>query len=114
MVEMKGYAGKFLRVNLTTGTVKDEPLPLPVAMDFVAGQGFGIKYLYDELKPGIEALGEQNKLLLVPGVLAGTRAQEWPAGTPAPKVRRPGVLPSLAAAATSGPGSNLRVMILLF
>ena len=84
---MKGYAGKFLRVNLSTGTVKDEPLPLPVAMDFVAGQGFGIKYLYDELKPGIEALGEQNKLLLVPGVLAGTQAQgvaRWDACTKSP------------------------------
>ena len=60
---MKGYAGKFLRVNLSTGTVADEPLPVQVAMDFIAGRGFGIKYLYDELAPRVDPLGEHNKLL---------------------------------------------------
>jgi aldehyde:ferredoxin oxidoreductase len=84
---MKGYAGKFLRVNLSTGTVVNEPLPMQVAIDFIAGRGFGIKYLYDELSPNIDPLGENNKLLLVPGVLAGTPAQavsRWVACTKSP------------------------------
>jgi aldehyde:ferredoxin oxidoreductase len=72
---MKGYAGRFLRVDLSKGTVADEPLPLQVAMDFIAGRGFGIKYLYDELPPHTDPLGEHNKILLVPGVLAGSAAQ---------------------------------------
>ena len=45
---MKGYAGRFLRVDLSEGAVTEEPLPRQVAMDFIAGRGFGIKYLYDE------------------------------------------------------------------
>jgi aldehyde:ferredoxin oxidoreductase len=84
---MKGYAGKYLRVNLSSGTAVDEPLALTLAMDYIAGQGFGIKYLYDELKPGIDALGERNKLLLLPGVLAGTHAQgmaRWDVCTKSP------------------------------
>jgi len=48
---MHGYAGKYLRVNLSSRIVTDEVLPLQVAMDFIAGRGFGIKYLYDELAP---------------------------------------------------------------
>jgi aldehyde:ferredoxin oxidoreductase len=84
---MKGYSGKFLRVNLSAGTVVNEPLPIQVAMDFIAGRGFGIKYLYDELSPNIDPLGEHNKLLLIPGVLAGTPAQavsRWVACTKSP------------------------------
>jgi aldehyde:ferredoxin oxidoreductase len=84
---MKGYAGRLLRVNLSAGTVADEPLPLPVVEDFIAGRGFGIKYLYDELAPHVDPLGEHNKLLLVPGVLAGTQAQgvaRWLAYTKSP------------------------------
>ena len=84
---MKGYSGKYLRVNLTDGTVSAEPLPVKVAMDFIAGRGFGIRYLYDELAPGIDPMSEQNKILLVPGVLAGTPAQSssrWVACTKSP------------------------------
>jgi aldehyde:ferredoxin oxidoreductase len=84
---MKGYKGKFLRVNLSAGTVTDEPLPPEVARNFIAGRGFGVKYLYDELAPNIDPLGEENKILLVPGVLAGTPAQSvsrWVACTKSP------------------------------
>jgi aldehyde:ferredoxin oxidoreductase len=87
MVGMKGYAGKVLRVNLSAKIVADEPLPLQMVMDFVGGQGFGIKYLYDELEAGVDALGEKNMLLLVPGVLAGTQAQgiaRWDVCTKSP------------------------------
>lgn len=84
---MKGYAGKFLRVNLSSGKIIDAPIPSPLIMDFIGGLGFGIKYLYDELKPGIDPLGERNKLLLLPGVLAGTQVQgmaRWLAVTKSP------------------------------
>ncbi len=84
---MKGYAGKFLRVNLSKGTTVDEPLPIQVVMDFIAGRGFGIKYLYDELSPHVDPLSEANKLILSTGVLTGTQAQgvaRWIACTKSP------------------------------
>jgi aldehyde:ferredoxin oxidoreductase len=84
---MRGYAGKFLRVNLSKRTVADEPLPMQIAMDFIAGRGFGIKYLYNELLPDVDPLGEDNKLILATGVLTGSQAQSvsrWVACTKSP------------------------------
>lgn len=81
------YEPKFLRVNLSTGDIKQEVIPEKTVRDFVGGRGIGAKYLYDELHPGIEPLSPDNKLLLVTGHLAGTSAQatsRWMAVTKGP------------------------------
>ena len=67
-----GYTGKILRIDLTTQTSKKEKLPLNVAKDFIGGAGFGVKYLYDEVKAGTDPLGPENKLFFAPGPLSGT------------------------------------------
>jgi len=72
---MSTYTGKLLRANLTTGAVKVEPIPEQVIRDFMGPRGFGTKYLYDELKPGIDPLGPENKLFLEAGALCGTTGQ---------------------------------------
>ena len=66
-----GYTGKILRINLTNKTTKEEPLSEALARDFMGGAGFGIKYLYDEVKPGTDALGPDNKLIFAPGPFTG-------------------------------------------
>ena len=48
-----GYTGKVLRVDLTSKTFKEEPLPAEVAQDFIGGAGFTVKYLYDEVSGGL-------------------------------------------------------------
>ena len=67
-----GYTGKILRINLTNQTAKKEKLPLNVAKDFIGGAGFGVKYLYDEVKAGTDPLGPENKLFFAPGPFSGT------------------------------------------
>jgi aldehyde:ferredoxin oxidoreductase len=67
--------GRVLRVNLSNGKVSSESVPESIARDFVGGRGYGIKYLYDEVAPGTDPLGEENKLFLLAGPLAGTMAQ---------------------------------------
>ena len=67
-----GYAGKILRINLTDKTSKEEKLPLEIATNFIGGAGLGIKYLFDEVKPGTDALGPENKLIFAPGPFTGT------------------------------------------
>jgi aldehyde:ferredoxin oxidoreductase len=67
-----GYTGSILRINLTDKTAKKEKLPLKVARDFIGGAGFGIKYLYDEVKAGTDPLGPGNKLFFAPGPFTGT------------------------------------------
>jgi aldehyde:ferredoxin oxidoreductase len=66
-----GYAGKVLRINLSNKTSREEPLSEEMAHDFIGGAGFGIKILFDEVKPGIDPLGPDNKLIFAPGPFTG-------------------------------------------
>lgn len=67
-----GYTGKILRINLTDQTAKEADLSLEIAKDFIGGAGFGIKYLYDEVKAGTDPLSPENKLIFAPGPFSGT------------------------------------------
>ena len=71
---MYGWMGKVLRVNLTNGKISKEDLSPEVAKNFIGGRGMGIKYLYDEIDPKVDALSPENKLLMVTGPLTGTAA----------------------------------------
>jgi aldehyde:ferredoxin oxidoreductase len=68
----KGYTGKLLRVNLTSGKVKEEPLKEEWAEKYLGGAGIASRILYDELKPGIDPLGPKNKTLIMTGPVNGT------------------------------------------
>jgi len=71
---MNGWIGKILRVNLTRGTTAIEDIDEKVAHDYIGGRGLGIKYLYDEIDPKIDALSPKNKLIMATGPLTGTGA----------------------------------------
>jgi aldehyde:ferredoxin oxidoreductase len=66
------YRWKALRVNLSTGSVVTEPLNKEWAEKYFGGRGLGAKYLYEELKKGIDPLSPDNKLILVTGPFTGT------------------------------------------
>jgi len=66
-----GYMNKVLRINLTTGEIRTEPLDLNMARKFLGGRGFASYTLYKELKKGIDPLGPENKLIMASGPLAG-------------------------------------------
>jgi aldehyde:ferredoxin oxidoreductase len=69
-----GYTGKILRIDLSNQSVKEEEVSEELARNYLGGTGFAIKYLYDELKPGTPALGEDNKLIFAVGPLTATGA----------------------------------------
>ncbi|MEX2689175.1 MAG: aldehyde ferredoxin oxidoreductase family protein [Candidatus Njordarchaeum guaymaensis] len=69
---MGGWAGKLLRINLSNGKIVKQDLPADLAKDFLGGRGFGIKILWDELKPGTPPLSPENKLIFAVGPLTGT------------------------------------------
>jgi aldehyde:ferredoxin oxidoreductase len=88
MVLEKGYAGKVLRVNLSTGTTTTEDLNEDAARLFIGGRGLGAKYLFDEVPAGTDPLGEDNKLYFLTSPLAGTTAQSssrWMVVTKSPQ-----------------------------
>jgi len=41
---------------------------------YLGGKGLGLKLLFDRLEPGVDPLGEDNMIAIMPGALAGTGA----------------------------------------
>jgi aldehyde:ferredoxin oxidoreductase len=69
---MFGLMGKVLRVNLTQGSILQEKIPEDLVKAFLGGRGLATKYLFDELTPGTDPLGPENKLIFMTGLLTGT------------------------------------------
>jgi len=69
---MLGYQNKVLRVDLTKKGAKTEPLRMDWAEKYIGSKGLAIKYMYEELKPGIDPLSPENKLFLTTGPMTGT------------------------------------------
>ncbi|MDR0886469.1 MAG: aldehyde ferredoxin oxidoreductase family protein [Clostridiales Family XIII bacterium] len=69
---MYGYQNKVLRINLTDESATVEPLRMDFAEKYVGSKGLAIRYLYEELVPGIDPLSADNKLLFTTGPLTGT------------------------------------------
>jgi len=67
-----GYNGVILRVNLTTREIAKENLNMDLASKFIGGRGLNLKYLYDEIEPGIDPLGPENKVIIGVGPCNGT------------------------------------------
>ncbi|OIP18691.1 MAG: aldehyde ferredoxin oxidoreductase [Comamonadaceae bacterium CG_4_9_14_3_um_filter_60_33] len=68
------WAGKILRVNLTAGTVKSEPLNMEWAQAYIGSRGLGTKYLVEEVDATVDPLSADNKIIWATGPLTGTMA----------------------------------------
>lgn len=66
------YCRKALRVNLTTGDVRVEPLPDDLLLACIGGRGLNMWRLYAEVPPEVDALSPDNKLFIGVGPLTGT------------------------------------------
>ena len=71
-MDMGGWTGKILRVNLTTGTAVVEAIPESWMKDYIGGRGLAAKYLLDEVDPKVAPLSPENKLIFATGPLTGT------------------------------------------
>ena len=68
--------GKFLRVNLTDGTLRDETLPDEVLRNWIGGRGLGVYLMLKEVDPKVDPFSPDNKLFILTGPLTGTAAPE--------------------------------------
>jgi aldehyde:ferredoxin oxidoreductase len=68
-----GYNGKLLRVNLSNGEISTEEPNEVFYRRYMGGRGFISYYLLKELKPGIDPLGPENKIIFATGVITGGR-----------------------------------------
>jgi len=69
---VSAYAGKILRIDLTTTKVSTEPLNKESAKNYIGGIGLGIHLLMNNSKPGVNAFDPDNPLIFVTGPLSGT------------------------------------------
>ncbi|MFW9846972.1 MAG: aldehyde ferredoxin oxidoreductase family protein, partial [Candidatus Thorarchaeota archaeon] len=70
-----GYTGKILRVQLDSGDFAIDSLPSSWISDYIGGDGFAAKLLYQEVPGGTDTLSPKNKLLIATGPITGTL---WP------------------------------------
>lgn len=70
-----GYAGKQLRVNLTTGTCTVEKLDDNVLRKYIGCSGYAAKLLYEEMPGGTDSLSPEAKVVISTGPVTGTLCQ---------------------------------------
>ncbi len=68
------WAKRILRVNLTDGSAKHEPLNMEWANQYLGQRGLATKYLVEETDPKVDPLSPDNKLIMTTGPLTGTCA----------------------------------------
>jgi aldehyde:ferredoxin oxidoreductase len=59
-------------VNLSTGVIQEKPVTDEMKKKFTGGRGFGLKLLWDSIKPTTRWNSEENELLITTGPLCGT------------------------------------------
>ena len=69
---MKGYGGRLLFVDLTTGTARVEPLDAGAARALLGGNGLAARVLYDHVPAGIDAFDARNAVVFGVGPITDT------------------------------------------
>jgi len=72
MFPYKGFAGKWLDVDLTHGTIVAREMSATWAERFLGGNGLGTQMLWENVGPDVDPLGPENLLILAAGPLVGT------------------------------------------
>jgi len=71
MIMLNGYAGKNLKINVSSGECRVENTAPELAEKYLGGRGFVARLLYDGLEPGTDPLGEKNMVVVATGPLSG-------------------------------------------
>ncbi len=75
----KGFNGKMLAVDLTSGEITVERPDESLYREYLGGYGIGARMLWDRVPAGVEPLGPENMLGMFAGLLTGTPlfGQRW-------------------------------------
>ncbi|MBW1840048.1 MAG: aldehyde ferredoxin oxidoreductase, partial [Deltaproteobacteria bacterium] len=71
---MYEWAGRILRIDLSSGKIAKEPLDKTLMENYIGGRGINSRILYDEVKPKIDGFAPENRLIFGTGPLSGTKA----------------------------------------
>ena len=68
------WTQKILRVNLSDGSIKVEPLNMEWADQYLGQRGLATRYFIEEVDPKVDPLSPENKMIMATGPLTGTMA----------------------------------------
>ena len=71
-MDVFGYAGRILRVDLASGKIQKEPLDLDLAKEFIGGCGLNFVLTERLLQPGTDPLSPENPIVIGAGPLVGS------------------------------------------
>ncbi len=71
MFPYKGYTGKWLYVDLTTGQTEPREYDPALAEDYLGGNGFGTRLLWERVGPDVDPLAPESLLIFATGVVTG-------------------------------------------
>jgi aldehyde:ferredoxin oxidoreductase len=86
MTEYKGYTGKILRVDLSTGEIEDVSTDM-YADRFIGGRGVAAKVHWNEVPPQTDAFDPENRLCIMTGPFCGVpgiAASRWQVSAKSP------------------------------
>lgn len=72
----KGYANRTLYINLESGEIKEKKVTEDMKKKFTGGRGFGLKLLWDGIRPSTRWDSNENELIITTGPLCG--ATQYP------------------------------------
>ena len=69
---MFGYGGRILKVNLSTGEIRQDIYSKEFARSFLGGNGFAAKLIHDNVPADVDPLSQENAVVFTVGPLTGT------------------------------------------
>ena len=69
---MKGYFGRFLKIDLTSGQTGEMPIGEADQEKYIGGSTLAAKILYDYVKPGMDPLSPDNPIIFNTGPFTGS------------------------------------------
>ncbi len=68
----RGYANRTLYVNLSTKQIYEKKVTEEMKKIFTGGRGFGLKLMWDSIRPTTRWNSEENEIIITTGPLCGT------------------------------------------
>ena len=72
MFPYKSYTGKWLHVDLATGEIESRECDPTLAEEYLGGNGFGTRLLWEQVGPEVAPLAPESLLVFATGPLCGT------------------------------------------
>ena len=102
----QAFAGKLLKVDLTTGKIVPQPLDEEKVLKYLGARGYNARLLWELVPPGINPLGPENVLIFGTGTLTGTSAPTSGRTTVSCKGPATGLYLKTSVGGTGVPSSN--------